>query len=132
MGWKRPLYILTGRLLGLLLAALPVLVQAQAVTPFELQDRDRVVLVGDGLIERAQRYGYLELALTTPWPDRALTVRNLGWSGDTVRGEARDHYTNPPTAYEHLIEQITTPDPTVIILGYGGALAFKEADGGLV
>ncbi len=125
MGRKRPPNILMRRLPCLFLIALPVLAQAQA--PFELQDRDRVVLAGDGLIERAQRYGYLELALTTPWPDRALTFRNLGWSGDTVRGEARDHYTNPPTAYEHLIEQITTPDPTVIILGYGGALAFKDA-----
>ena len=93
--------------------------------PFALHDGDRVVLVGDGLIERAQHYGSIELALTAHWPDRTVTFRNVGWSGDTVFGEARDHYTNPPTAFEHLIEQITTPRPTVIVFGYSGTLAYE-------
>ncbi len=62
---------------------------ARAAEPFELKDGDRVVFVGSTLIEREQRYGYWEAALTRRWPDRNITFRNLGWSGDTVWGDAR-------------------------------------------
>ena len=99
---------------------------AQELPSFELKDGDRVVFVGDGFFERAQRYGHMEAALTTLWPDRFYTFRNIGWYGDTVFGEARDHYTNPPTAYEHLIEQVTTNDPTVLFISYGANLAFED------
>lgn len=99
--------------------------QAQEI---ELLDGDRVVFVGDGFIEQAQRFGYIEAALTAKWPDRSITFRNVGWSGDTVKGEARDHYTNPPTPYEHLLEQINESDPNVLIMGYGGYLAFENEE----
>jgi lysophospholipase L1-like esterase len=95
---------------------------------FALRDGDRVVFVGDGWVEREQRDGFIELALTTACPEFDLTFRNVGWSGDTVHGEARDHVTNPPTSYEHLLEQITAPRPTVLLLGYGGNLAFEGRD----
>jgi len=95
----------------------------------QLLDGDRVVFVGDGFVERAQRFGYIEASLSTRWPDRRVSFRNVGWTGDTVKGEARDHYTNPPTAYEHLLEQIAESDPTVLIFGYGSNLAYgSEAD----
>ena len=118
-------------LLGLLLCFLSATsapLRAQPADAFELHDGDRVVFVGDGLIEFEQRSGYIERALTTRWPERNITFRNVGWSGDTVFGEARDHYTNPPTAFEHLVEQITTPRPTVIVFGYGGTLAYEEPE----
>ena len=87
------------------------------------------MFVGDGFVERAQRFGYIEAALSARWPNRRVSFRNVGWTGDTVRGEARDHYTNPPTAYEHLLEQIAESDPTVLIFGYGSNLAYgSEAD----
>lgn len=113
-------------LAGLLLTILSHDAQAQE---FELLDADRVVLVGDGFIERAQRFGYLEATLSARWPDRRISFRNIGWSGDTVKGEARDHYTNPPTAYEHLLDQIGESDPTVLIIGYGKSLAFEDEAG---
>src|SRR5262245_40429554 len=56
---------------------------------FELRDGDRAVWLGGTLIEREQRYGYWETALTLRYPDRNITFRNLGWSGDTVWGESR-------------------------------------------
>lgn len=117
-----PIFILCAAII--LLA--PLQGNAQSKFSIDLKDRDRVVFVGDGLLEYAQQYGYIELALTTRWPDRSISFRNLGWSGDTVHGEARDHYTNPPTPYEHLIEQITTTQPTVLVFGYGGTLAFQD------
>src|SRR5690349_13494050 len=62
---------------------------ADTPKPFELHDGDRVVLLGDTLIERAQHSGYLELALTTRFPERNVTFRNIGWSADTPAGDSR-------------------------------------------
>ncbi|MXW63483.1 MAG: SGNH/GDSL hydrolase family protein [Bacteroidetes bacterium SB0662_bin_6] len=116
---------------ALLIGALPSLVmpgpvRAQDPPRFALQDGDRVVLAGDGLIEHAQHFGYIEAALTVRRP--GLTFRNVGWSGDTVSGEARDHYTHPPTGFDHLVEQLTAPQPTLAVLAYGGTLAFENDD----
>ena len=61
----------------------------QLAEKFELRDGDRVVLLGGTFIEREQQYGYLEAGLLSHFPGRKITVRNLGWSGDTVWGEAR-------------------------------------------
>ena len=96
---------------------------------FELRDGDRVVLLGNALIEAAQEHGYVELALTTRWPDSSITFRNIGWAGDTVYGEARGHYTNPPGPYEHLIDQVVAARPTVLFVGYGANVAFEDSSG---
>lgn len=90
--------------------------------------KDRVVLVGDGFIERAQEYGMIESRLGLAFADLNLSFRNVGWSGDTPKGLSRDHYTNPPSGYDHLIEQIKTADPDVLMIGYGGHLAFGRED----
>src|SRR5438067_10676598 len=60
-----------------------------AAPPFELRDGDRVVLIGDRLIEREQRYGWIELALTPRFPNRHVTFRNIGWSADTPACDSR-------------------------------------------
>ena len=96
---------------------------------FELRDGDRVVLLGNALIEAAQEHGYVELALTTRWPDSSITFRNIGWAGDTVYGEARGHFTNPPEPYDHLLEQVTAARPTVLFVGYGANVAFEDTAG---
>ena len=65
---------------------------ARAATPaprFELRDGDRVVLLGDTLVEREQSYGWIELMLTARAADRSVTFRNLGWSADTPTGTSR-------------------------------------------
>jgi lysophospholipase L1-like esterase len=93
---------------------------------FELSHGDRVVFLGNSLFENELQYGYLEFALTTRWPDRDITFRNLGWSGDTVFGEARSYYTTPPTPYELMIQQLRDAKPTVVFLAYGA----NESEGG--
>lgn len=97
---------------------------------FELKNGDRVVFLGNSLFENDLQYGYLELALTTRWPDRNITYRNIGWSGDNVFGEARSYVTTPPTPYELLIQQITDAKPTVVFMAYGGIEA-QEGEAGL-
>jgi lysophospholipase L1-like esterase len=97
---------------------------------FEFKDGDRVVFLGNSLFENDLQYGYLELALTTKWPNRNVTYRNFGWTGDTVWGEARSYITNPPTAYDLLIEQLTKVRPTVVFIAYGSIEAL-EGEAGL-
>jgi hypothetical protein len=104
--------------------------QGTSKNSFDLKDGDRVVFLGNSIFENEFQYGYLELALTTRFADKGITFRNLGWTGDNVWGEARSTYTNPPTPYEHLIEDITKTKPTVVFLGYGGVEA-QEGQAGL-
>jgi lysophospholipase L1-like esterase len=98
-------------------------------TSFELKSGDRVIFVGNALIEDDLQYGYLELALTTQFPQRDVTFRNVGWSGDNVWGDARGYISQPPTAYELLIENITKFQPTIVFVAYGGVEAQEGASG---
>ncbi|GAB2791278.1 hypothetical protein GCM10027275_40280 [Rhabdobacter roseus] len=107
-----------------------VLAQPKPPGTFELKDGDRVVFLGNSLFENDLPYGYLELALATRWPHRNVTYRNLGWTGDTVWGEARSYFTNPPTAYDLLMDQLTKAQPTVVFIAYGGIEAL-EGEAGL-
>jgi hypothetical protein len=114
------------------LLALPILllpVSLHAADDFKLADADRVVLLGNTLIEREQRRGYWELALTTRFPAARVTFRNLGWSGDTVFGEARAGFGKPADGFKHLKEHVLALKPTVLVIGYGSAEAFDGPKG---
>lgn len=97
--------------------------------PFQLQDGDRVVLVGNTLIEREQRYGYWETLLTSRYPDRHITFRNLGWSGDTVFGEAQAGFGSVADGFRHLKDHVMALKPTVILVGYGLNESFEGPPG---
>ncbi len=108
----------------------------QPGAPFELRDGDRVVFLGDTLIELEQHYGWIELMLTTRFPDRNVTFRNLGWSADVPNGESRlglslgQAGTEPPgEAWMLLQKQITEAKPTVVFVGYGMAASFAGEAG---
>ena len=96
---------------------------------FELKDGDRVVLLGSTLIEREQRYGYWEAALTARYPDRNITFRNLGWSGDTVWGDARAAFDTPAQGYKQLTSLALELKPTVILICYGTNESFAGEAG---
>lgn len=104
---------------------------AQAPQPFELKDGDRIVWLGGTLVEREQRYGYWETALLAANADKRITVRNLGWSGDTVHGEARGRfdYDKPQVCFKQLIDQTLALKPTVIFICYGTNESFEGKDG---
>ncbi|MBY0230442.1 MAG: SGNH/GDSL hydrolase family protein [Gemmataceae bacterium] len=104
--------------------------------PLVLDDGDRVVLVGNTLIEREQRYGHWEAALVSAFPGKKLQVRNLGWSGDTVFGHARDghaytrtHRATVEGGYKHLKEHTLSIKPTVLIVAFGTNEAFDGEEG---
>jgi putative heme-binding domain-containing protein len=101
---------------------------AAAEAPFELKDGDRVVFLGDALIETEQRHGWIETMLTSRFTNQNITFRNLGWSGDTPTGESRVGLSLLQAGYEpadegwnQLLKQIEEAKPTVVFVGYGMA-----------
>jgi putative heme-binding domain-containing protein len=111
----------------------PLALFAAPASPFELRDGDRVVFIGDTLIEREQHFGYVEMMMTQRVPDRNVTFRNLGWSADTPEGQSRvsfDWSKNSNEWFRQLLEQIKQVQPTVVVLGYGMANSF-DGDAGL-
>jgi lysophospholipase L1-like esterase len=114
---------------------------ARADDAFELRDGDRVVLIGNTFVEREQTYSYLETLLMSRWPERKITFRNLGWSGDTVIGDARGYEHGADQGFERLRTLVHELKPTAIFIGYGmgesfageaGLSSFREGYGKLL
>jgi len=104
---------------------------AAETNAFEFKDGDRVALIGDTFIEREQRYGYIEHLFTIQFPDRNVTFRNLGWSGDTPAGLSRLGFDidAPQKGPERIREQLEAFKPTVLVVGYGMASSFDGEAG---
>ena len=113
------------------LALLSVLMPATAAAAdrFGLLNRDRVIFLGNTLIEREQRDGYWETLLTIRYPRRHIQFRNLGWSGDTVFGDARAGFGSTADGFCHLKEHVLALKPTVIFIGYGLNESFEGQAG---
>ena len=93
------------------------------------QNNDRVVLLGNTVVERAQKYGHLETALTLAAGEKNLRFRNLGWSGDTVYGDARSYFGPPQEGFDRLKADIGRIKPNVVIICYGAVASFAGEDG---
>jgi lysophospholipase L1-like esterase len=88
--------------MAILLATVTAELSAQQQR-LDLRPRDRIVLVGNTLAERMQLFNHFETLLVTRFPDLQLTVRNLGWSGDTLTLQPRPlNFGTTPT---HLYRQ---------------------------
>ncbi len=92
----------------------------------EIQDGDRVLLIGDVLIERENNYGYLETRMRREFPGRNFAVRNLGYSGDSPLGASRASFDPVDKGVQSLKEQLAVVKPTVAILGYGMAASLDD------
>lgn len=105
------------------------LAQPAAQNPFEFKDGERVVWIGNTLVEREQRYGYWEATLLLANKDKKITFRNLGWSGDTVFGEARAGFDDATKGFERLVSLTLELKPTVVIVSYGTNESFEGKAG---
>jgi lysophospholipase L1-like esterase len=103
---------------------------AEQAEPFELKDGDVVALIGNTFVEREQDYSYLETLLRPRWPDRKISFRNLGWSGDTVYGASRGYFDGAEQGFERLKTISHELKPTVIFISYGMGESF-DGDAGL-
>jgi putative heme-binding domain-containing protein len=91
-----------------------------------LNDGDRVLLIGDVLIERENNYGHLESAMRQRFPGKRFAVRNLGYSGDSPLGASRASFDPVAKGVDSLKEQLAVVKPTVAILGYGMAASLDD------
>lgn len=111
--------------LHLLLPLLLVLTTVRS-RAFEFKDGDRIVLLGGTIIEREQKFGFLETQLSLAVGTKKLTVRNLGWSGDTVFGTARSYFGPPSEGIERLTKHLEMLQPTVLLTCYGHDVALDR------
>lgn len=100
-----------------------------------LRSGDRVVLLGDTLIEREQFSGWIELMLTSRFPAENVTFRNLGWSADTPAGTSRiglslrqAGHELPDEGWQLLRTQLRDAAPSVVLIGYGMASSFGGSE----
>ena len=111
-------------LIRALLPALALL-SPLAARAFEFKNSDRIVLLGGTLVEREQQYGWFETSLQLATPGKNLSVRNLGWSGDTVFGHARSYFGPPAEGLQRLGIHLEQLKPTVLITCYGADMPFE-------
>ena len=97
--------------------------------PLELRDGERVAILGGTFVERMQIHGYLETLLTAAHPDRDITFRNLGWSGDNVWGHSRAVFNAPDQGFERLVRDLKLADPTLVLVHYGENEAYAGEEG---
>ncbi|WP_395753938.1 GDSL-type esterase/lipase family protein [Prosthecobacter sp.] len=98
---------------------------AQPAT-FQFKDGDRLVLLGNTVLEREHDYGSFEPRLDLALGETKVTVRNLAWSGDTVFGHARSYFGPPEEGLQRLSTHLEMLKPSVVLLCYGSELAFER------
>ena len=86
---------------------------ATAQPRLTLQPRDRVMLVGNTLAERQLLFNHFETSLLARLPALELTVRNLGWSGDTPSLQPR------PLNFGDAATHLTAQKADVILAFFG-------------
>ncbi len=94
------------RILSLFLVALAT--PAFAAEPFFFQKGDRVVFLGDSITAQYEYSSYIELYLTTRFPDWNLMFLNAGIGGDTAHGGANRFQS-------HVLDE----KPTAITINFG-------------
>ncbi|MBO0933865.1 PVC-type heme-binding CxxCH protein [Fibrella aquatilis] len=88
----------------LLLGMVGMAAQGQSVMPpFTPKAGNRIVLLGNTFADRMRHYGYLETLLQQTFPNRQLSLRNMGWSADEVDLQPR------PLNFPGFGEQATRP-----------------------
>ena len=113
------------RLSTLLVATLGFLIGGAAVhADSPIRPGIRIAIVGNTFADQLRTHGYLETLLLQHWKEEPVSVRNLGWAGDTL--SIRDRPTNFPTEESTLKEHQTD----VIIACFGMGESF-DGDAGV-
>ncbi|MGK0237999.1 MAG: hypothetical protein ACI92G_001463 [Candidatus Pelagisphaera sp.] len=113
------------RLSTLLFATLGFLIGvAAAHADSPIRPGIRIAIVGNTFADQLRSHGYLETLLLQHWKEEPVSVRNLGWAGDTL--SIRDRPTNFPTEESTLKEHQTD----VIIACFGMGESF-DGDAGV-
>ena len=88
--------------------------------PFVLHEGDRVLFLGDELLRGELEYGHLETRLTSQYPDRNVTFRNLSWLTDHPLADPGSVDRLVPDSWlEPLLHHAVRIRPTIVFLGFG-------------
>lgn len=109
---------------------------AAAAPLVEFHDTERIIFLGNEFFEHEQDQCYIEMLLTTRFPEKNLSFRNLGYAGDTVRADARtlcsgwDQFGPPDQGFGRLTKLVNQIKPTLVFVAYGMNESF-EGEAGL-
>lgn len=96
--------------------------EKKTIHPFDPAQNSHIVILGNTFAERLQYYNYFETFLYKNFPQRNLTVRNMGWSADEVNLQPR------PLNFGSVDEHLTEQKADIIFACFGLNEAFKGAD----
>ena len=96
---------------------------ANAEAKIEFEKGDHVCLIGNGLAERFQYFGYFETLLHNQTVGKNLVVRNLGYCGDEVRFRPRSLDFGTPDSHLELRKA------DVVLAFFGFNESFQGPDG---
>ncbi|GDX94160.1 hypothetical protein LBMAG46_41700 [Planctomycetia bacterium] len=91
--------------------------------PLQLQQGDRIALIGNTLLERSQEFGHFEAMLHQTFPELNLVVRHLAWSADEIGLQPRP--ANFADTEQHLVHEKID----VIIAAFGFNESFAGEQG---
>ena len=111
-----------------LFAASGIGIPQENLEAFQLKSDDSIIFVGNTFFERSQRYGQIETAIElAAGPEiTGLKFRNLGWSGDSVFGDARSYFGAPKEGRDRLDKGMTELKPNVLFFCYGTGAAMSQ------
>lgn len=93
-------------------------------TPLALKLGERVLFLGDAVLEAEADYGYLETRMDTHYPHLRFTFRNLSRSPHNRLREADPAgLAEDPAWLAPLLEEVRAVQPTVVVVSYGTAAA---------
>jgi hypothetical protein len=109
---------------GAALVSGTALAQPDASTPrLELRPNDRVILIGNTLADRQQYFNHFETTLLALYPQLQLSLRNLGWSADTLTLQPR------PLNFGDATQHLTAQRADVMIAFFGANESFEGEAG---
>ncbi|MFO0880913.1 MAG: PVC-type heme-binding CxxCH protein [Gemmataceae bacterium] len=107
-----------------LVALVPGLVAEKESPPrLELRAGDHISFLGNTLADRMQHDGWLETYLTARHPDKDLSIRNLGFSGDELTIRLRSANFGSPE------EWLTRTKTDVVFAFFGYNESYADKDG---
>jgi hypothetical protein len=97
--------------------------EAQVSPRLDLARGDRIVFIGNTLAERMQHFNHFETLLLTAFPDLDLSLRNMGWSADTLTLQPR------PLNFGDMRQHVFSQKPQVVFAFFGMNESFEGAAG---
>src|SRR6185437_4558236 len=95
-------------LLSLVLVSTPLVAADATKDTFFFHKGDRIVFLGDSITEQYQYSSYIELYLTTHFPNGGMTFINAGIGGDTATGGAN-----------RFAQHVLAEKPTALTIDFG-------------